>query len=43
VTLTDEFGTQLASYDFCREDEKTLKLLPITFEQEPNTIIVLQQ
>ena len=42
LTLTDDFGSVLATYDFCREDDKTLKLVLSTFEAEP-TILVLEK
>lgn len=42
LTLTDEFGSVFATYDFCREDEKSLKLVLNSFEEEP-TILVLEQ
>jgi hypothetical protein len=42
LTLADEFGSILASYDFCRQDDKVLKLVPSTFEDTP-TVLVLEQ
>lgn len=42
LTLTDDFGTVTATYDFCREDDETLKLVLSSFEDQPQ-VLVLEQ
>ena len=42
LTLADDFGTPNSTYDFCREDEQTLKLVTTSFDDEP-TVIVLER